>query len=351
MQRGARANSFDAIRLCAAVAVLVAHAFVVLNLPGPQIGDQGLGTIAVLVFFGISGYLITQSWVSDPHVPRFALKRVLRIYPALIVVVGLTVFVLGPLVTKVSVNEYGESSETWKYLVMNMISIHSVFLLKGVFVHNPWQLVNRSLWTLPGELFGYVSVAAIGIVGAFRSRWIAVPALIAAAWFAGHIPASISVIDYTWLRAFAVGAILFLFRDVIPRRIWIGALLVVGYLFALRRHDFTLSLYLLVIAFPYCAIAVAHRFPNFLKPITQRGDFSYGMYLYGWPVEQLLVLWLGRKAGVPDVLLLGLAVTTTLAVGSWFLVEKPALALKRRTAKRAAPKATEPPAPPVLVQS
>jgi peptidoglycan/LPS O-acetylase OafA/YrhL len=343
MGKGARANSFDAIRLCAAIAVLVFHAYVVLGRSGLSLGDESLGGAAVLVFFGISGYLITQSWVADPHLARFALKRVLRIYPALIVVVLLTVFVLGPLVTTTSLEHYAGSFETWRYLGMNVVCIHSRFLLPGVFLHNHWRLVNRSIWTLSGELFGYAAIAVLGVAGAFRRRWVAVPALILVAWLSARIPASVSVINYTWIRAFAVGSILFLFKDAVPRRLWICGLLLAAFLLASVRHDFNTATDLAVIGLPYCAVVVAHAFPNLLKPITRRGDFSYGMYLYGWPVEQVMILLLGRAAGVPELLLLAFLATSSLAVASWFLVEKPALGAKRRLAARKA--STVPPQP------
>ena len=344
MSKVSRANSFDAVRLCAAIAVLVTHAFVVLRRPTPSFGAVSIGDPAVPIFFGISGYLITQSWVANPDLRGFALKRVLRIYPAVISVALLTVFVLGPLVTTVPLHDYFTSGETWHYLAMNALSFHIMFTLPGVFAHNPWHLVNRSLWTLPGELLGYLSVAALGVVGAYRNRWLALAGLLVVAAFAGHIPGTISVVEGWWLRAFAVGSGLFLFRDLIPRRLWIGALLVAAVLLCGEGHAYALQSCLSSLAFPYAAVVIAHRFPNLLKPITRHGDFSYGAYAYGWPVEQLLVLWLGRSASVAVLLPLAFVATMSLAVTSWFVIERPALRLKRRVGRRPAVAAAGAPA-------
>jgi len=334
MSKVSRSNSFDAVRLCAALAVLVTHAFVVLGRSTPSFGAVSIGDPAVPIFFGISGYLITQSWVAHPSLRDFALKRVLRIYPAVISVAVLTVFVLGPLVTSVPVQDYFTSGETWRYLAMNAMSFHIMFALPGVFAHNPWHLVNRSLWTLPGELLGYLAVAGLGIVGAFRNRWLALAGLLAVAAFAGHIPTTVSVLEGWWLRAFAVGSGLYLFRDLIPRRLWIGAVLVAAVLAAGELRVFALQSYLGSLAFPYCAVVIAHRFPNLLRPVTRHGDFSYGSYAYGWPVEQLLVLWLGRSTSVAVLLPLAFVATMSLAVTSWFVIERPALRLKRRVGTR-----------------
>src|SRR5215472_2305152 len=106
-KRKSNPNSFDLLRLIAATGVLLCHQFQVLGRPQPIILGETLASFfAVLVFFALSGRLITQSWERDPQVKHFLLKRCLRIFPALIVVVTLTVFVVGPISTSLSQREY-----------------------------------------------------------------------------------------------------------------------------------------------------------------------------------------------------------------------------------------------------
>lgn len=109
-------NSFDLLRLVAATAVLFSHQFQVLGRPEPKIfGQVTLGVFSVFIFFALSGRLITQSWERNPQVKYFLLKRCLRIFPALVVVITLTIFVLGPAFTTLDIGQFFSNSTTWKY--------------------------------------------------------------------------------------------------------------------------------------------------------------------------------------------------------------------------------------------
>ena len=144
--RGSRTNHFDIMRLTAALLVVFSHSF---NLShGKVLGKQyeplmqlskgqiTLGGLAVLVFFVISGFLITASFDKDKNVLSFCQKRFLRIYPGLIVVVLLTALVLGPLMTELPLWEYFKKPETYNYLVNNIGFIRYQDFLPGVFEHN-----------------------------------------------------------------------------------------------------------------------------------------------------------------------------------------------------------------------
>lgn len=100
-------NNFDFVRLLAAYAVLVSHQNVLMGHPDLMIDDRiSLGALGVAIFFTISGYLVTQSWLSDPHPVRSAVKRILRIWPALFVVTVIAALVVGPLVSSFTAKEY-----------------------------------------------------------------------------------------------------------------------------------------------------------------------------------------------------------------------------------------------------
>ena len=328
-----RVNNFDALRLLAALAVLVSHAFALGGAEQPTVGTQTLGTIGVYVFFGISGFLIAQSWIIEPHLWHYLAKRALRILPALILLLILTVFVLGPAFTTLPLADYFASADTWQYFKNSVMALEHD--LPGAFAANEGRPleVNGVLWTLGPETWAYLALAALGLAGALRRKW-AAPLVAALVIVWPHDPTGVIPWPHQiWLlQAFAVGTSLYVLRDHIP---WHGgiALILVG-AFALAPSE-ALQLKLAVTAIPYATIWVAYRGPAALRRLTTHGDFSYGIYLYAWPVGQGVVA-VAADASPLLVLAVSLPVTFALAIASWHLVEKPALALKKSLPGRSA---------------
>jgi peptidoglycan/LPS O-acetylase OafA/YrhL len=329
---GRRVNNFDALRLIAALAVLVSHAFALAGDPQPTIGSQDLGTVGVYAFFGISGFLIAQSWTIEPHLWRYLAKRALRIMPALLVLLLFTVLVLGPLYTSLTVGRYATHGDTWTYLLRNAV-LATDAELPGVFGDNAYpRQVNGSLWTLAPEAWAYIGVAALGLAGALRRTW--APLVVAAFLLAlphdptGLLPGAPKEI---WLlQAFAAGTCLYLFQDRIPWHGGIALVLVAAYAFVPSE---ALQLKLVIVAVPYAVIYLAYRGPAALRRLTRRGDFSYGIYLYAWPVGQAVAAaWTGISSLA--LIAVSLPLTYLLAVASWRFVERPALSLKKALAGR-----------------
>jgi len=341
---GSRLNNFDALRLLAAFAVLVSHSFAISDRPQPAIGAMDLGTIGVMVFFGISGFLITQSWTLDGHAGRFLAKRALRIFPALIVLLLVCVLLVGPLVTALSTGRYFGDGGTWTYLIRNA-ALFTTHELPGVFVNLPYpRQVNASLWTLQVEMIAYLAVMAVGLLGGLRGIWF-VPLVAAVLIVAPHglVPWTS---DLFVLQAFAVGSTLYLWRE---RVVWHWALAALG-LVAWAIAPEGAQLLLAVAVIPYATILLAYRGPSGLRRLTSRGDFSYGLYLWAWPVGQVVTLLWGASITPFAVIALSLPVTYALAVVSWVLIEKPSLALKKRLARRSAePRLEAPDAEPVVM--
>ena len=149
------ANHFNFIRLFAAFLVFYGHAYV---LSGREINIGLSHELGLFIFFSISGYLISMSWDLDPSLKRYFIKRALRIFPALFVVVIWSVFILGPLMTTLPVKEYLNSPFIMLYL--RDVFLYISFYLPGVFEHNHVpNAVNGSLWSLPVEFFMYILVA------------------------------------------------------------------------------------------------------------------------------------------------------------------------------------------------
>jgi peptidoglycan/LPS O-acetylase OafA/YrhL len=332
--RTSRPFAFDLLRLGAAIAVLLSHSYAVVGRHEPGLGTQSVGNIAVLVFFGISGFLIAQSWQSEPRLALFVLKRALRILPALIVVLLISALVIGPLVTDVRLTDYVTNPAVAKYVVANTV-MHTTYGLPGVFDANPMTgVVNGSLWTLKHEVLCYAMIAALGLSGLLRRRAVATAILLLmVAVFALLGARGPAFFDQSTLeRTFAVAALLAVWQDRVPWRwpVAVAGLLAWG---VATSSDATAGGWLAVVAIPYAVITLAGE----IRPAAERwlggNDVSYGVYLWAFPVQQLLVLLF---AGIAPLVLSALALPLTVAVAlaSWVLVERPALGLKSRMARR-----------------
>jgi len=328
--RDHRANSFDLIRLLAATWVLIAHSS---PLRGHEetsfLGYDNVSKIAVYIFFAISGYLITQSWVADPNPYRFSMRRALRVFPGLICVVLLSVFVLGPVGTTLPVGKYFATRGTWGYLRNITLSVR--YHLPGVFTENVGETsVNGSLWTLPLEVMMYGGVLVLGRLR-LLTWWVALLVacgLAAGALLLGPTHPRYGLCDlgvYFWL-----GAVLYLARDHLPLRWPIGAALVVVAALCAYRPLFHVVAW---VAIPYVVLLVSlTRLPG--AGLTRKfGDFSYGIYIYAFPVQQVVVWRGGARLSAAQNLLWVLFFTFMLAAASWHWIESPALKLKPRRAR------------------
>jgi len=326
-----RRNNFDAIRLLAALTVVVGHAWPLTGTANaPEVGGIRIHHLAVFVFFATSGYLISQSWMRSPNVPRFLAARSLRIFPALAVVVVLTITVVGPIATTVSLSEYASSAVTWSYL--QNLTLAAVYDLPGVFETNPIPVVNGSLWTLGPEFICYLCVMLLGLV---LARNPIVRGVLVTLLFVGvHLtPLGEQTLAPTAMVFFGVGALMAAVfeKRVIPLwpvvpavAVWLGAHAIVP----------DASLALAWLAVPFAVIAVGATSTPLLNSAGRFGDFSYGIYLWAFPVQQLVVSF---TAGVPlwlDIVIVA-AIATAIAATSWHLVEKRALALKPQGPKSA----------------
>lgn len=329
-----RANSFDALRLGGALAVLVSHSFALTRRPQPSIGPSSLGTIGVLMFFGISGFLITQSWLREPRFWTYAAKRALRILPALAFVLVITALVLGPLVTTVSPSVYFESSSPWHYMATNIV-LDTRYQLLGVFSANPLDSsVNGSLWTLPVEVHAYAVVAVLGMLRILNRRVLASVAFIVVAVAATRSSGSILGIGSPdCFVAFGCGAVLYLWREKLPWNTLVAVALAVA---AVALSGTVLASVTMDVAIPYLAIYLAYRLPGLARPITKRADLSYGVYVWAWPCQQLLAHWWPTVTPWMMILVVTVPVLVLAAV-SWNLVEKRALGLKRHLRGRPSP--------------
>ncbi len=333
---------FDAIRLLAALMVIFSHAFTTTGRHEPQpihFGrlDVTWGHIGVAIFFVTSGFLVTQSWRRQPDGLRYLAKRALRIWPGFLVVVGLSVFVLGPIATTWSRRAYFADYHTWGYLLHNAVMSPITFNLPGVFRHQPLNGINGSLWTLPYEVGAYLALLVLGVTRMLR--WWVLAALTVFALALYHLGISNKTISLwdSWnglvvqnlVRLgvwFVLGALLCEARHLVVRRHRVAAVAVVAALVGIWIHQDW-------IAIPALAFLVIYLGTLPFRPadvLHRLGDPSYGMYLYGFVIQQTL-MWTGLVHR--DQPWLSFVEATVLAVifgyASWHLVERRALRLLR----------------------
>jgi len=330
-----RENNFDFLRFFAAALVLFAHSYPLVGRRGDEpltllTGYEKGGSIAVGIFFVMSGYLIASSWLASSSPKSFLIKRALRIFPALIVAVLLSVFVIGPLVTHLTLGQYLAADGTWTYL-QNILLV-TRYELPGVFTGNVYpDVVNGSLWTLPLEVLMYIGVMILGLTGFLKRRLIFLPIAVLAVghfWLLGKL----GIESYFIKNIFKLGLLyysgsaLFLYRDDIPWRGWIAALLFAA-LVATFRTDIGPLVYF--IALPYLVLYLAYAPLPLISRFGKYGDFSYGLYIYAFPFQQLTVYLFGPQVGVLGLTLIAFVPTLILAALSWHLIEAPAMKLKR----------------------
>ncbi len=329
-QRGR--NHFNLIRLIAAWLVIYSHAWAITGTPGhDHFADLTLtksaGAFAVDVFFAISGFLVAASLERNGW-RDFIVARALRIYPALIVCVVLTVFALGP---ALSVAERYWNGTTWRYLWANASLWRAEFWLPGVFESLPRTAVNGSLWTLPIEGRLYLALLLAGACGMLAPRrylpaWaLAMAGACGYAWLRAPLPEHLAYL--IWVTAFFItGTLLWTWRARVRLSWWTLAALLVLAAATRDTIGFAPAYFATVVYGTFC-LALLPR-----MPVIERTDLSYGLYLYGWPMQQIAFV-----AGATTVfanILAATALALVCAALSWFLVERPALDWKRRRMAR-----------------
>ena len=339
----ARQNNFDALRLLAAISVIFSHSFFIAE--GTQrsewlvrlTGNQCiLGLCGVFVFFAISGFLVTQSFEETGDPLRFLAKRALRIFPGLFVVSLLSALVLAPLVTTLEPSAFFSRPEPYRYVIGNTLLDPIVQELPGVmFVNNPVGLeINGSMWTLRVEFIMYLMVLGLGV-----TRLLTLPVVlglimlgIACLHFdALHTPERLG--GWGWLLGFfAAGMALYKLRGTRIFNGWVALVALVGLVISVPLQQF-ITLFPLFGCYLALWLALNPRLP--VIPAARFGDLSYGLYIYGWPVEVAVIWMMGGRAMWWQVFAIALPVTAGLAFLSWHLIERPALRLKPGSQRRA----------------
>ena len=342
-----RDNNFSLLRLMAALTVVLVHSTPVLGLGSPEADfllahiGRAFGPIALDWLFVTSGFLVTASLFQRGDLNHFLWARALRLYPALWLCLPLTVLVLAPLVGTLRAQDFYASKETWTYVWRGATLFNGIrYSLPGVFEANPLRgEFNGSLWTLPVELKMYVFCALAWLAFSWRPAW-RVPALrivtpLVALWLYVSIlrgfshTGGVNNVDVA-IFMFFMGASLYFWRDRVSlsRTSFLALpLLVAGA--ALIDRNLSFAVYLL--CSPLFLLHLAYLPAGKIRKVNDWGDYSYGIYIYAFPVQQTLAL-LFPKMPLAAMVLSAATLSWALAWCSWHLVEKRAMAVKNACA-------------------
>lgn len=327
-----RPSGFDYIRIILAFAVILSHTRLL------SYGNEGrfigywetlyasVNVMILPMFFALSGFLVAGSLERTRTLVGFLGLRVMRIMPALIVEVFLSALLLGPWLTTLPLSDYFSDPRFHAYF-WNVIG-HIHYYLPGVFEQNPNTLVNGQLWTVPYELVCYIVLSFLAIFGIFKRRsWL----LIAMAMF------YVAQVGNTILRphdtvtvaggsslvmGFVSGLLLFRYRDKLRWSLpWFLVALALSLVLVYTPN----GVRFIAVPATYVTIYLGLLDPPRNKWVLS-GDYSYGLYLYGYPIQQAVCLLAGP--GLREWywnLLFTMPIAVMFALGSWWLIEQPVL--------------------------
>jgi peptidoglycan/LPS O-acetylase OafA/YrhL len=333
-------NNTKILRLVGAIFVILFHSFALTgNLVSEPLykllPSTNFGLLGVQIFFVLSGFLVTQSWVRKPVVRRFVAARLLRIYPALVMATIFSVFVAS-IASSLPLHEFLFHQDTLHYLWKTSLGYDVTGTLPQAFQKNVFpNAVNGSLWTLPWELKLYGFIAIGGALGGLRKGWVwlGLVAFMATAISlvlgpAAAISAQITVVR-NLLLLFGIGSAAFVLRQRIQLSVLCTVALVVAYVI-FPEADYKNTLFLPAFAYGVLVLAYHPALLFFPSAVSRMGDYSYGLYVYSFPIQQLIAY---NAPGTSTFAMFAesVVIATVVSAFSWHLVERPILNLRDRS--------------------
>ncbi|CAG0978340.1 hypothetical protein BURK2_01695 [Burkholderiales bacterium] len=329
-----RDNNFNLIRFLAASLVIVSHSYPLAWERQPEIVSRLLitvtgGDLAVSAFFVVSGFLVSQSFANRGSVRVFLLARALRIYPALIVAAAFATL-LGGAFSTLPWREFLAHPQTHSFFLTNATAWVVQYPLPGVFGDHPHPgAVNGSLWTLPIELRMYLCCALVGALGILANRVVFSLAFFASVLLFSALPEAYPLwpndaASRKLALCFALGVLFHLNRRFVVLRLRWAALMVGVAAFTWQSEVMQVAKYFLL---AYLLLVAAYHPRLRFAAFNRLGDYSYGLYIYAFPVQQAIVA-LVPGVGPGQLMMLAFPLVLVLALLSWHLLEKPALGLK-----------------------
>ncbi|WP_071393482.1 acyltransferase family protein [Bacillus tuaregi] len=323
-----RKNNLDIIRFLAASLVILSHAYPLTighNATEPfglfTHSQSTFGSLAVGVFFIISGFLITQSFDRTKDLVRFSQARIFRIIPGLMAVVTISVFIVGPIFTTLNPIEYFTHPQTYDYL--RTIFMYPIqYDLPGVFETNTAPIsVNGSLWTLWYEFLFYGVVGLLGAAKLLNKRIVIVSVVASTILF--HFGQGGYYTDL--FRYFGMGMLFYLYRARIVQNGWVAFFSFLVVVMSAKLGHFN---YIFPIFGSYFIFYIGYASRITLQHFGKYGDFSYGIYIYAFPIQQMVVYFFNNEITPLQNFIISYPITILFAIASWHLVEKKAMKLR-----------------------
>ncbi|PCI57707.1 MAG: acyltransferase [Gammaproteobacteria bacterium] len=343
-----RDNNFNLIRFVAATMVLFSHCFPLLfgsseTEPLKQLVGISFGEIAVDIFFISSGFLIANSLFSKNDLIGFIWSRILRIYPGLITALLICVFVLGAYFTTYPIGRYLTDPQTYIFFMKNaFLFLGEEANLPGVFESLPWRnTVNGSLWTLPFEVRAYFFLVIVSIILSHiniivkwfdfqKTIYLLAPLFGVFIYIMDHfykfLPISyLASEDFRLYSMFFIGVASCKIKDsfILSNRLFYMALLLL--VVSTFNSDVFFITYNCLIF--YIVFYLAYMPRGSIRKFNQLGDYSYGIYIYAWPIQQSIVALL-PGISIVELCIYSLILTLIFSYCSWHIIEKRALKLK-----------------------
>jgi peptidoglycan/LPS O-acetylase OafA/YrhL len=283
------------------------------------------------MFFIMSGLFVTASWQKRRSVISYSVSRVMRVLPGLLLVVLVTTLIIGPLVTKSSLSDYFTASETGRYFIFTLL-LQPDMTLPGVFTDLPMaNEVNIPLWTLRYDFILYTAVLIAGVTGLLQKGRllevlsIAFIALYFIATFFTDLR-EIAFINHLahFSYAFLIGVLFYIYQDCIRLLLWPG---LVGVLLAsllMWQWGYMAGEALMIPATGFVGAWIGFVPGGPLRFYNLFGDYSYGLYIWHYPLLQTIKQFMG-DIGSTDLFFLALPVALGAAMISWHFVERPSL--------------------------
>jgi peptidoglycan/LPS O-acetylase OafA/YrhL len=337
-------NNFHFIRLLASIMVIFSHSYYLIKSGEKDIidyytnGNFTFGSLGVYIFLIVSGYLISNSLVYSSSLFEFFKKRFLRIFPALWTMILVSVFVIGPIFSKESVWQYFKERPNYEFLKNVILFLPTNLKIPSLFISNPNGAFNGSLWTIPYEVFFYFFLFIIYRLRLFTFKTILLIQWIVFVILHVYLGQRIFIYSYStpWLLNlnvehcfrlfiyFEAGVLLFLFKKILFNKFfWFGYLGGIILIFSFTG----ISNLLVEFSLPPLIIYFAISNSKFAF-ISSYGDFSYGMYLYSYIVQQILVSYNFYFMNSYVLFFLSTVLSFIVAYASWHYVEEPSLKLK-----------------------
>lgn len=306
-------------------------------------------------FIALSGFVVLASRERCKTAWEFYRRRVLRIFPGFVAASLISWFVIGPLAAT-SRGAYFSALPKPQILIAKLLLLAGITTPLPIFAHTgyPSPLINGPLWTIRYEEILYIFLALFYGLGAFKTWKFAAPAL--ALFYAGafiHNNSFVWILPYG-VQDFSLG-ILFKFGTYfcsgcllyhLRNRVRYPAILVVpSFLLAIAEPIIFGSYYLMPLLGVYGLLGLGFNFPTWLR--GWKVDLSYGVYIFGWPVQLLILEKLKPNLTPWTFLFLSYSVTLLIAYCSWRWIESPFLKLKERSL----PRHNEPSASPIGEQT